>query len=57
MYSFKNNKFRELNTSSVEDMSCIFYLCENLESIDLSSFDTSKVTLMENMFYRCYNLK
>ena len=57
MYSFKKINLGKINTSSVEDMSCIFYLCENLESIDLSSFDTSKVTLMQNMFYRCYNLK
>ena len=46
MYSFKKINLGKINTSSVEDMSCIFYLCENLESIDLSSFDTSKVTLM-----------
>jgi surface protein len=34
----------------------MFYNC-TLESIDLSSFDTSKVTLMNHMFYNCTFLK
>ena len=34
----------------------LFYSCYNLTSIDLSSWDTSKVTTMSNMFYQCNNL-
>ena len=35
----------------------MFYNCENLESIDLSSFNTSNVTNMSNMFYDCSKLE
>ena len=31
----------------------MFSNCSKLASLDLSSFDTSKVTNMENMFIRC----
>ncbi|MBQ8196205.1 MAG: BspA family leucine-rich repeat surface protein, partial [Oscillospiraceae bacterium] len=33
-----------------------FYGCSSLTSLDLSSFDTSKVTNMNNMFYNCSSL-
>ena len=39
-----------LNTSAVTNMSWMFENCRCLESIDLSSFDTSTVTSMRGMF-------
>ena len=42
-----SNKFL---TSNVETMASMFSGCESLTSLDLSSFDTSKVTNMERMF-------
>ena len=38
-------------------MSCMFYHCENLLNLDLSSFITNNVTNMSEMFYHCNNLK
>ena len=46
-----------MKTSSATNMTCLFYNCINLESIDLSNFDTSSVTLMSYMFRGCYSLK
>ena len=43
--------FEHLNTTEVTDMSWMFAGCESLTAIDLSSFDTSKVTYMMGMFY------
>lgn len=40
-----------LNTSEVTDMSYMFYRCISLTELDLSHFDTGKVTTMEAMFY------
>ena len=48
-----NNNF---NTSSVTDMSAMFYWCSSLTSLDLSSFNTANVTNMSNMFYYCSSL-
>ena len=39
-----------LNTSQVKNMSYMFYGCEKLTNIDLSTFDTSRVTNMMFMF-------
>ena len=44
-------------TSTVVDMSNMFYGCENLVSVDLSSFDTSKVQDMRSMFAFCSKLE
>ena len=44
------------NTSSVTNMSWMFYNCEKLQTLDVSNFDTSKVTLMYDMFGRCKSL-
>ena len=35
----------------------MFYNCIQLTSLDLSNFQTSKVTAMENMFYGCSKLE
>lgn len=37
-------------------MYMMFYGCESLKTLDLSSFDTSKVTDMSSMFEDCYKL-
>ena len=41
--------FEHLNTSQVTDMNGMFYYCKSLTALDLSSFDTSKVTDMTHM--------
>ena len=46
-----------LNTSEVVDMSCMFYNCNKLTTIDVSRFDMSKVTTTEDMFYFCEALR
>ena len=46
-----------LNTSEVKDMSSMFSSCQNLKSINLSSFDTRKVTNMSCMFDGCRSLE
>ena len=45
-----------LNTSEVTDMSCMFWDCENLTSLDVSGFNTENVTNMNGMFWGCANL-
>jgi surface protein len=35
----------------------MFYECQKLQNLDLSSFNTQNVTDMSHMFYYCYNLK
>ena len=47
--------FKDFDTSSVTDMSSMFYGC-NLSTLDLSSFDTSAVTSMGGMFDNCDRL-
>ena len=36
-------------------MSGMFYNCENLTELNLSSFNTNNVTNMSGMFYSCAN--
>jgi len=38
-------------------MNIMFRRCNELEYLDLSNFDISKVNKMEAMFYNCYKLK
>ncbi|MCD8107940.1 MAG: BspA family leucine-rich repeat surface protein [Oscillospiraceae bacterium] len=45
------------DTSSVTSMYAMFYGCDSLVSLDLSSFDTSNVTNMGAMFRQCYSLQ
>lgn len=45
-----------LNTENVTIMNSMFTNCENLNSLDLSSFNTKEVTDMTTMFADCKNL-
>ena len=45
-----------VDTSSVTDMGRMFYACQALTTLDLSSFNTSSVTSMRSMFARCESL-
>ena len=45
-----------INTSKVTNMSYMFYGCQALNSLDLSSFNTANVTNMYSMFYMCQAL-
>ena len=44
------------NTSLVEYMSNMFWYCDSLTTLDLSSFETSQVTGMNSMFEGCKSL-
>ena len=46
----------KLDTSNVIDMSCMFYNCDDLTTLDVSHFDTSNVIDMSRMFSSCQNL-
>ncbi|MCR4922260.1 MAG: BspA family leucine-rich repeat surface protein [Bacteroidaceae bacterium] len=48
---------KNLNTSSMNTMSRMFYNCSKLTSLDLSTFNTANVTNMYYMFYNCSKLK
>ena len=41
---------------NVTDMSEMFHTCWSLTSLDLSNFNTEKVTYMNYMFYNCTNM-
>lgn len=45
-----------LDTSRVTDMTGMFYCCESLQELDVTSFDTGNVTNMADMFYSCGRL-
>jgi len=46
-----------LDTRTVTSMASMFKGCEQLQTLDLSSFDTHNVTSMESMFSGCIRLK
>lgn len=46
-----------MDTSAVTDMSYLFYGCEALETLDVSSLNTANVTTMKGMFSYCGKLK
>lgn len=48
--------FKGSNTSNVTSMNRMFYRCNVLTSLDLSSFDTSNVIDIDSMFNNCNNL-
>ena len=56
---FEYTKFKYIdisywNVSNVTNMSYMFYMCKELESVgDISKWDTSNVKDMNNMFYDC----
>ena len=52
------NNIEYLNTENVTDMGGMFYGCSSLETLNLSHFDTKKVTDvgMVSMFYGCSSL-
>lgn len=41
----------------VNDSSYMFFNCQNIISIDLTDFNASNITNMNNMFYGCKNLR
>lgn len=45
------------NTANVTDMGNMFMYCRSIETLDLSTLNTSSVTYMKQMFTGCYNLK
>lgn len=45
-----------IDTSSINDMTRMFYYCQSLGSIDLSKFDTSNCTDFSYMFEGCHSL-
>ena len=47
---------RNLNTSKVKSMSCMFYDCSSLTSLDLTGFNTENVISMSGMFSDCIGL-
>jgi len=46
---------KDLDTSGVTDMSSMFLACDDLTTLDLSSFDTAQAE-MEDMFAYCSSL-
>ena len=46
-----------INTEDLEYMNEMFQFCDNLKSVDLSSFNTAKVTDMTRLFWGCNNLE
>ena len=58
-YKTHNNKIHAkfIFKQILNDFSLLFFNCENLESIDLSSYDTTNISNMYGMFSGCSNLK
>lgn len=46
-----------LHTAGVTDMNNMFFQCESLTNLDLSTFNTSNVTNMNSMFFACKKLQ
>ncbi|QIL46806.1 BspA family leucine-rich repeat surface protein [Vagococcus coleopterorum] len=45
-----------VNTDNISNMSCMFFDCRSLQSLDLSRFNTANVTNMKETFYECESL-
>ena len=43
----------EINLTNTVSIAYMFYDCVNIESIDLSNFDTSSLEMMDRAFYNC----
>lgn len=52
-FTTANIDLSKLYTSSVTDMSYMFYNCSYAPNLGVSQFDTSNVTNMNRMFYNC----
>ena len=52
-YTGDSLELGNLDTSNVEDMSCMFGGCSNLTELDVRNFNTGKVTNMTGMFSSC----
>ena len=57
IFSKSNFKIKIIIKIKITNCKNMFYNCQNLRSIDLSSFDTKDVTDMSGMFSNCYNLR
>lgn len=56
-YNMKTLTFAKgMDTSKIKSMTKMFYMCNSLVSLDLSSFNTSNCTSFDNMFYLCGSL-
>lgn len=54
--SFKYIDLSEFDTSDVTDARCIFYQCENLESVNLDNLNINNFKNIEQLFLHCYKL-
>ena len=48
---------KDFDTSEITDMSYLFYNCQAIKSLDLSTFNTQNVMDMRYLFYNCKNLE
>lgn len=55
-YSIKTCKLSSKNGIKITSMYGLFYYCQNLTSVDLSSLDTSDATSIERLFSYCPKL-
>ena len=46
-----------ISREKMTNMSCMFYFCSKLTSLNLFNFNTNNVINMSYMFYYCYCLK
>jgi surface protein len=53
--TFKKSK--EGKPFAPSEMQGMFFSCQSLTNVDLTLFDTKMVDNMDEMFYRCYNLR
>ena len=49
-YYVETIDFKNVDTFMITDMSYMFYICQNLKTLDLSMFNTSNVETMASMF-------
>lgn len=57
-YEYRDRiKTAEINVRYMDDASWMFYECGYLTSIDLSNFDTSRISRMQGMFMGCKRLR
>ena len=58
VYNFqeRNNNVELIWDNPLTSLSCLFYNCTQIETIDLSNYDSTDVTLMRAMFLDCSSL-